>query len=502
MALALRSVREAARSRSTIWLRAGLLVLLILAVIAGQQVARHSSLGGMTLFAWVAWCDFILLTLMSISSFSTVLTEEKERMTLGLLRMAGFTPLSLLLGKSVGLLLNLLLLLVVQVPFCLLAITLGGVTTHQVLGVFGLLSAYVLFLYSLALLCSVIRQRNTGAAVMTAILLVAYHLLPLVLGLLSGVMRGNARGPLHRVLLGWVDTMAITTLFRSTSMRGSFGATFGPSITTHLTMAAALFTLAWLLFERCNRDERPAAPARADALAIFRRGRRRSATCGRNPFLWKDYRFLSGGTFGVISRLFAYVALLVAIRLLVPVQNMAQEQFGGLVMGIGMLSLVVELGMQAGRVFGQEVKERTLASLLITPGTLRHIAWSKVLGSAATAIPGLLVFACGAALAPSNAAKALRESLTEPRLLVSAITVLFGLHLAVYYSLRVRFGAAALAFGSVIVGWMLLGVLFQLMGHSGADGMMILTSVLLVAGCAALQMLIARAMRTAAAEES
>ena len=54
------------------------------------------------------------------------MAEEKEEQTLGLLRMTGLSPLSILLGKSTSRLCGALLLLAAQFPFTIFAVTLGG----------------------------------------------------------------------------------------------------------------------------------------------------------------------------------------------------------------------------------------------------------------------------------------------------------------------------------------------------------------------------------------
>ena len=145
--------------------RGGLILLLIFTVASAQELATRSTNAGPVLMLSIAWSNWALVTLLAIGLFSSVITEEKELMSLGLLRMAGFTPVSLLLGKSIGLLLQTVLMIVIQVPFCMLAITLGGVTVGEIFNIFGLILSYTVFVYGLALLCSVIpgaQHRRVG----------------------------------------------------------------------------------------------------------------------------------------------------------------------------------------------------------------------------------------------------------------------------------------------------------------------------------------------------
>ncbi|HBL47256.1 MAG TPA: hypothetical protein DDZ90_28105, partial [Planctomycetaceae bacterium] len=65
--------------------------------------------------------------------------------------MAGVNPISLLLGKSLPRLVSALILLSIQFPFTLLAITLGGVTFTQVLATYATLGAFLIGLSNLGL---------------------------------------------------------------------------------------------------------------------------------------------------------------------------------------------------------------------------------------------------------------------------------------------------------------------------------------------------------------
>ena len=91
-------------------------------------------LGGPGAVFWI-WC---------YGFFATAITEEKEEGTLGLLKMAGISRVSILLGKSTSRLITAILLFLVQLPFTLLAITLGGVTLGQIFAAYWALLAYML----------------------------------------------------------------------------------------------------------------------------------------------------------------------------------------------------------------------------------------------------------------------------------------------------------------------------------------------------------------------
>jgi len=110
---------------------------------------------GLRFFEVVVAVDLVFVILAGVSYFSSAISEEKEEMTLGLLRMTNLNPLSILLGKSTSRLCAAILLFVAQIPFTLLAITLGGISLHQVFAAYLTLAAFLVFVSNLALLASV-----------------------------------------------------------------------------------------------------------------------------------------------------------------------------------------------------------------------------------------------------------------------------------------------------------------------------------------------------------
>jgi len=115
----------------------------------------------------VVFINCLFIVLAGLSHFASAITEEKEEMTLGLLRMTNLNALSILLGKSTSRVVNALLLLAAQFPFTLLAISLAAWPCGRSCGVLHARRVHH-FMANLALLASVICRRTTGAAVFTA----------------------------------------------------------------------------------------------------------------------------------------------------------------------------------------------------------------------------------------------------------------------------------------------------------------------------------------------
>ena len=106
-------------------LRPHLFRMLFAGLILGSLVMAHIqslSLGapGLFFFGNILWLNLVLIVLAAVSFLSTAITEEKEEGTLGLLMLAGVSPLAMLLGKSSTRLFSTALLLVVQFPFQLM----------------------------------------------------------------------------------------------------------------------------------------------------------------------------------------------------------------------------------------------------------------------------------------------------------------------------------------------------------------------------------------------
>src|SRR5262245_60258699 len=165
LAMLHRAIRLDARLVRTHLFREGFALLVYGGLIFAQISSSVTLVGapGLKLFNTMTYLNLILISLAGVSFFATAITEEKEEETLGLLKMAGIDPLGILLGKSTSRLLGTILLLLVQIPFILLAITLGGVTLGQVLAAYCSLAAYMILLANVGLFCSV-RYRRGGTA--------------------------------------------------------------------------------------------------------------------------------------------------------------------------------------------------------------------------------------------------------------------------------------------------------------------------------------------------
>ncbi|MCP4508417.1 MAG: ABC transporter permease subunit, partial [Fuerstiella sp.] len=157
-AFLIRSLRQELRFVSHHVLRAGLAALVLLLFFG--RVATFSMRAGVGgIFASnVMTCCYWFVTLLGGVYFCTAIVEEKEEQTLPLLKMTGASPAAILLGKSGPRLVSVLLLLLVVMPFLLLAITLGGVLPRGLLSATLGILAYAIMFCQLGLLASVVSR--------------------------------------------------------------------------------------------------------------------------------------------------------------------------------------------------------------------------------------------------------------------------------------------------------------------------------------------------------
>jgi len=202
LALLERSLRVDSRAWGPHLARFTLMVAIVIAICYASATSSMFGAPGLRFFRSIAYLNLVFMTLMGIGFFSTAITEEKEEDTLGLMLMAGISPLGILLGKSVGRLIQALLLIAVQYPFTLLAVTLGGVTQDQVRSVYVAVFAYMVLLAGAGLLCSTLARRNRTASMRLMIVIAVYLALPSYCG--SWMVATSLLPWPYTTIFGWV----------------------------------------------------------------------------------------------------------------------------------------------------------------------------------------------------------------------------------------------------------------------------------------------------------
>ncbi len=474
MALFTRALRQEARLVRTYLIRVGLLVFVLFAVMSAQAQAAFVGAPGLMFFGSLVMINFFFITFVGLGLFASAITEEKEEMTLGLLRMTSLSPLAILFGKSTSRLLSAALLLAGQFPFTILAVTLGGVSMTQILAAYCTLLAYIVFLANVALFCSVICRRTANAGGFTGFIILAFFCAP-SLGKMSldGLVWLNvisAASLLYGLFSGLFLLMGRASPFDKLIriMRTGFSEpAIDFQVISNILLGVVFFLLAWALFDLCTRQQKQAAPARA--LLVKRTSRLRILGAGRAwrcALAWKDFFFLSGG---VVAAAIKFLAIGLAVGIsfyiawTVEGGRVDLEFAGGTAMIVSLITLGIELVACGTRIFHEELKWKTLPSIMVLPFSPGELAYRKLLGCAPALIPHLAVFAIGVCLAPGPFFETLGEMLTEMWGVVFVVTIVLFLHVLVYFSLIVKRWALLLTIGVFWIGGMIFGTIISIL---------------------------------------
>lgn len=519
LALFERSLRLESRSALMSWSRAGLLILILLMLVPVQSMARSGFFGapGLHFLQQMVWVNLVFITLAGLSYFSSAITEEKEEMMLGLLRMTNLNPVAILLGKSTSRLVGSLLLLLVQVPFVLLAVTLGGVGLVQIAAAYGTLLAYLFLVSNLALLLSVVFRTTNVAAAGTFALLMLFLIGPFWAADMLETVAASEHTNLHH---GAAFVLSeIIGLWRRATPADRLGTIFqtgfaGPAVGFQMVADVAagvvLFLVAWLVFDRCTREEKESAPVRRwFSRRTSRSSRVPAGIKGMAAVAWKDFTFIGGGRNGLLIK-FATVAFLVVLFNFIAVINgtgtvMTPEFEGGVLIWVSLIVTAICLAVDASRVFQEEIRWKTLSALATLPVPIAELAYRKVAGTLAGTLPLLAGVVLGALLDQKDVGDFLTEMFKEPSetgafILVIAQYLLF-LHLTAFLSLVVKRGALPLAIGiQYIGGFMFMTLMVFSMGGNG-EGIIFSAIMVCLAGAFILHGAIGRRLARAAAEE-
>lgn len=354
---------------------------------------------------WVmAWLDYVALFLLGIGQFTAAIIEEKEAQTLGLLRLAGVGPWSILLGKLGNRLLLALLLLTVQAPFLLLAVSLGGVGLGTVLAALALIGLLILKIAGVALVCSVLCRTRVAAGGLALVLL--------GLGEWGGYLLGGLWWLATEQALPSIDTWLVTsTWYRLVGLSSSLGEV--PLIPTDwwadLAVAAAGLLAARLLFHRYATDtgveDGGGWIARLRQLPGMGAGR---AWVGW-PILWKDFHHGLGGRPVLLLRVLLILILAAWLAASVFAEyrqyqytgfypNYVWKSIGGTTYVVGGLLFLVEVGRGLSRLLSSEKSQLTLAALVTTPQPLHLIVFSKFWAAVTMALPFAVTASLGSIL--------------------------------------------------------------------------------------------------------
>ncbi len=467
LALFIRSVRDDLRSKSLMWARVALAVLVLWKMFTTRVFTPYGS-PGLLFFSSVVYYNALFIGLAGLSYFASAITEEKEEGTLGLLRMTDLNPLSILLGKSTSRLLGGLLLLLVQFPFALLAVTLGGLTWGQIASCYLVLACFLFLACNFGLLGSVVAPRSGPAAVLAGVLGFFF----LFGGWFAASFFDTGAHPaLDALFTIWNGTNFATALADLLSTNGATGTGWWHAVLWQLGGGLAAFLLAWRLFDRfCSDHGAGAQRGKAGAGSVMKTSRSRP---WENAIAWRDYYFIHGGTKTIWVKMFLYTGLVGWAlystharyqQSVAPFWNFphVREFFFGQLTAIALFMILVEAAVATSRIFKVERREKTLSTLGTLPHDIPELIRQKRRAVLLTLRPAFLFFGIGMLGWLDVFFTGLGASIQHAvffhglMLFIGTVGMLFlGFRFLAWLSLVVKWGALPLA---VVALWMCMGM--------------------------------------------
>ena len=536
-ALFIRSLREDLRARLPPILRAALVLIILLTIGANKRRLGWSGAPGREFLGTLMMLNLAFIGVAALSIFPSAIAEEKEDGTLTLLRMTNLNPLSILLGKGITRLISALMLLAAQIPFTMLAVTLGGVTITQILHAYAILGATTFFLCNLAMLASVYCRTATRAGFLTGIIGgVIYVVLPFICAITSfrrwrpgSVTSGGLWETISNYIFEANPVWAMGNLLLD-YRRGTF---LSNHIWINLAAGTLCFLLAWRIFDRyCATEEEATARVKKAKNGKPRRWSKVSRPWKNLPLAWKDFNFMAGGRFGFYLRLFmAGLILLGAYGIAwsnyrrelewaashgetsghyysskVSIDAYFWIQLSGISIVLAGWIAALEILLITGRIFGAERRNLTLSSLIALPWSVGKIVRQKILGCLAVLLPWLILATIGVALNFNKILEGIRWEFTslmkfdewqDKRRLITAIgaicyfctQALLSLTVLVWFSLRIRRGALPATIATMTVANVLFFVCLESLNLDREGEMLsayvgfILSLVALIAMC-------------------
>jgi len=411
------------------WIMLILIGFSLLKYLMQSLLSAQVTAPGLEFFKYISTLNLIFITILGVTLFSSAITEEKEVGSLSLLLMTGLTGFSLLLSKSTSKLIVGLMLILAQLPFSIMAITLGGVSMRQILAVYVVFFAYTFFICNLALFFSVITSRTYKAAGWTFFVLSVFYILAssnLVVAEFSPFVRTS-----YILRTGLKESIVN---IHSIAMTGSAG---------------VLFLFSVFLFNYFTRVSTNSGIWRIPLSHKKRFNIFPIPRVWKNAIAWKEFFFTTGGSFGVFF-ITLMLLLITGYGFYSAVMNNAIENrdIGVIFLVTGLIFFALQCVYISSTIFNHEIERKTYSTLIMLPVSLKRIAYSKLLGGAVFLIPSVVFILIGVTFFSNFFQKIPLSvnSLSRLSMILSGIVqFIFYLYLVTLFSLKVRYGGFVLA---------------------------------------------------------
>ena len=477
-------------------------ILILFCLFSAQMSSSLMGAAGLALFGQIVYLNFVFILIAGISFFATAITEEKEEETIGLLLMAGVNPVSLLLGKMLPRLIAALLLLSIQFPFTLLAITLGGVMFSQVLAAYIALAAFLFLVANLGLLCSVISARSRTASTLVFIGLVTYFLgVPLFELLRTAAINENwiSRNffpvKVAGIILEWIYDSSVIKQVTTILSTGFNETAWGYQFWSNLLFGLFLFGLANWLFTRFALLEQSSTPERR----LVAKKKRSMFSPGRawpQALMWKDFFFVHGGYGMSLIKFIAYGMALFSLCTFFgyTTRSYSIQEIGMTMFWTMLIVILIEISLISARIFHVEIQWKTLVSTAMLPESMAKIAYTKVLGSLLSILPAFFYLSLGVLFSLREMRYDSGLVFAEPGFWMMCAEILFFWHLTAFLSTYIKWGALPLSFFTMWMGNTFFFISVSLLslgaGAPDMDGLSVAVTFMMMIGIVAFHYLI------------
>lgn len=397
---------------------------------------------GLVFFGLVCQLNILLIAAAGVSYFVTAVSEEKDAGTFALLQLAGLTPLAITLGKSTSRLISSLMLLVSQIPFTFLAVTLGGIRWQQVLGAWVCLAAWMILIANMALLCSA--RCNTSARAAGAagvILLLWFGTPPTIRTILQAIAPGTLAPEVQKTLARFPQILELVSPWKQIDLilnQWEVAEVFGSQFWFSLLLAVGCFTVSTLRLNAWTR------PTEDGAAGQEQGGQRRwpVGRCWRLPLAWRDFHFFAGGRTLFAARWLGWLIVYLAF---LGVQKMELNSWRWILVGnfaMQMLLLLagvltLECVLLATGSLHSELRQMTHSSLAMLPLSSTRMFLEKSAGCALSVLPTVIWLTILSLVSRNSLVSRIDGNL----LLTWVLLLIFSTHVATLFSLYTRWAA-------------------------------------------------------------
>ena len=374
-------------------IRCGFAVIMLFSVLIAWSGGFDDAAPGLGFFAWICNLNVLLISVSGISYFVSAVTEEKDAGTLSLLRLAGVSPLAVVLSKSTSRLISALMLLLIQLPFTFLAITLGGISWQQIISSYLALAAWLCMVANVALLCSVWCRTSGRAAAAAAVILLGFFASG---PLLTSISTLTPAGSFSAVILNMTNWLAkeqklFSVVPRLADILDPLQATtfWSAQLWRNGLVGLVTFSTSVLLFNFFTESIDPNRENSAGRMRLIRNGR-----CWSLPIIWKDFLFFTGGRTFILVKAIAYTLLVFAFYWFHhQVSPNSRQWLSRDLTEYLFLTLTVcfsvEMLLYASSSLFQEVSQKTIPTLAMLPQSTASLLLQKLGAAGLALLPGM-----------------------------------------------------------------------------------------------------------------